>query len=132
TASSITELIDQTIPPMNATGATTTSSTIPMISGNSPRCLRRGAWGEGAGPAGQPAALPKLGPENEPNGSDQSSAHRDPGSGSAGRPGRAVAGALARAGGRGLTVGHRASFTAGPGQDTGCPAVLPGGGPGVR
>src|SRR5699024_12367201 len=50
----------------------------------------------------------------------------------AGRPGQAVAGALARAGGRGLTVGHRASFTAGPGQDTGCPAVLPARGPGLR
>src|SRR5699024_70730 len=80
------ELIDQKMPPMNATGATTTSSTIPMISGNSPRCLRRGAWAEGTGPAGLPAELPELGPEHEPNGSDRAWAHCVPGSGCAGRP----------------------------------------------
>src|SRR5690625_3697607 len=47
TASSITELIDQKNPPMKATGATITSSTIPMISGSRPRGLRRGASEEG-------------------------------------------------------------------------------------
>src|SRR5699024_2503587 len=135
TASSITELIDQKIPPMNATGATTTSSTIPMISGNSPRCLRRGAWAEGTGPAGLPAELPKLGPENEPNGSDRSWAHCDPGSGCAGSPGSAEGPAgpgrpwLGRL--RGLGVGDSPSdieppSRLGPVRIPGAPQSFPG------